>query len=313
MRVYDWGKKRRSFDLVALDSTGQMLAGGGHYQPTVVWDALSGAEKVRIEPDAYSLQFHPLDGRLFYSTNEGVLVYDSTSDAITTFSSSHQYNVAPPAFAPNEDWGVYLLAQYEDGRPATLMTAVTRLGMPDQSTLWSAGFGDSDGETGHAFHLTCLPGSERFLSAERIFGGIASQRERLAVRSRADGRLLHASPTVWIDSEMRVTGSPWSEFVVIQKQRELRVYRCDDLAAPPHVIRNGKRRNFTGVAFHPSGRYLAATSTDKTVTFFDTTWAVARTFSWNIGKMRSVCFSLDCALAAAGSDEGKVIVWDVDV
>jgi WD40 repeat protein len=40
---------------------------------------------------------------------------------------------------------------------------------------------------------------------------------------------------------------------------------------------------------------------------------VARTFTWDIGRMRSIAFSPDGALAAAGGDTGKVVVWDVDL
>ena len=83
---------------------------------------------------------------------------------------------------------------------------------------------------------------------------------------------------------------------------------------PLAALRNDNRKEFTGVAFHPSGKYLAATSNDATVKLYDTaTWEVARTFTWDIGKMRSVCFSPDGTLAAAGSDKGKVVVWDVDL
>ncbi len=83
---------------------------------------------------------------------------------------------------------------------------------------------------------------------------------------------------------------------------------------PLATLRNDNRKEFTGIAFHPSGRYLAATSNDQTVKLYDTdTWQVARTFTWDIGRMRSVAFSPDGSLAAAGSDTGKVVVWDVDV
>ena len=50
-----------------------------------------------------------------------------------------------------------------------------------------------------------------------------------------------------------------------------------------------------------------------TATVSDGSLAAAKTFTWNIGKMRSIAFSPDGTLAAAGSDSGKVVVWDVDV
>lgn len=79
-------------------------------------------------------------------------------------------------------------------------------------------------------------------------------------------------------------------------------------------VKNDGRKHFTALAFHPSGKYLAAASNDATIKLYDTsTWEVARTFTWDIGKMRSVAFSPNGTLAAAGSDKGKVVVWDVDL
>src|SRR4051794_22160806 len=68
-------------------------------------------------------------------------------------------------------------------------------------------------------------------------------------------------------------GSRVKSLVVSADRRWLAVMRAtrivvrptDDLAAAPVVIANDSRKEFTGVAFHPSGRYLAATSNDNTV------------------------------------------------
>lgn len=103
------------------------------------------------------------------------------------------------------------------------------------------------------------------------------------------------------------------EFVANFCGRKIWIYRgtADD---PVTTITNVTRLGFTGIAFHPSGRYLAAASNDGTVKFYDTaTWAVAKAFAWNVGRVRSVAFSPDGTLAAAGSAGGKVVVWDVDV
>ena len=89
-----------------------------------------------------------------------------------------------------------------------------------------------------------------------------------------------------------------------------------ELAAPANQMRisNNTRHAYTGIAFHPSGRYLAATSNDTTVKLYDTeTWRLAKTFTWDVGRLRSVAFSPDGTLAAVGSDTGKVVVWDVDL
>jgi WD40 repeat protein len=80
------------------------------------------------------------------------------------------------------------------------------------------------------------------------------------------------------------------------------------------VIRNDSRKDFTGLAFHPSGRFLAATSNDNTVKLYDVqTWKLAHAFDWEIGRLRSVAFSPDGTLAAAGGDNGKIVVWDFDL
>ena len=80
------------------------------------------------------------------------------------------------------------------------------------------------------------------------------------------------------------------------------------------VLRGDGRKHFTGMAFHPSSRFLAATNNDHTVKLLDTaTGTEARTFTWQLDRMRSVCFSPDGTLAAAGNDKGKVVVWDVDL
>jgi WD40 repeat protein len=92
------------------------------------------------------------------------------------------------------------------------------------------------------------------------------------------------------------------------------VYRVDDLKAKPIRLTAKSRRHYTDLAFHPSGEFMAATSNDTTVTFFDTrTFAEMRTYTWKIGRLRSVAFSPDGALAAVGSDKGQVVVWDVDL
>lgn len=82
----------------------------------------------------------------------------------------------------------------------------------------------------------------------------------------------------------------------------------------PRLVRNDTRKQFTDVAYHPSGRHLYATSNDTTVHVFDAaTWERVGRFTWQIGKLKAVAVSPDGTLAAAGGDRGDVVIWDLDV
>jgi WD40 repeat protein len=86
------------------------------------------------------------------------------------------------------------------------------------------------------------------------------------------------------------------------------------LSGAPRLVRNDTRKDFTSVAYHPSGRQLYATSNDETVHVFDTTtWERIGRFTWQIGKLKAVAVSPDGMLAAAGGDKGDIVIWDVDL
>ncbi len=112
----------------------------------------------------------------------------------------------------------------------------------------------------------------------------------------------------------RLLLSPDRGLVACRRGTSLAVARADDLGADPVKIRNDSRKEFTGLAFHPSGRFLAATSNDATVKLYDTsTWTLAQAFNWDIGRLRSIAFSPNGMLAAAGGDKGKIVIWDMDL
>lgn len=70
---------------------------------------------------------------------------------------------------------------------------------------------------------------------------------------------------------------------------------------------------FTDGSFSPDGKLLATTCADTTVTMWDTTtWEPVQRFGWKIGRLRAVAFAPDGLTCAAGSDTGKVVLFDVD-
>jgi hypothetical protein len=57
-----------------------------------------------------------------------------------------------------------------------------------------------------------------------------------------------------------------------------------------------------------------AGNNDATARIIDThTWEVVRQYAWDIGRLVSVAVSPDGALAAAGGQKGRVVVWDLDL
>src|SRR5438067_1212625 len=60
----------------------------------------------------------------------------------------------------------------------------------------------------------------------------------------------------------------------------------------PGEIRNDGRKHFTDVAFHPSGRLLAASSNNETVRLFDAaTLTQTAAFDWLVGPVRRIAFA----------------------
>jgi WD40 repeat protein len=170
--------------------------------------------------------------------------------------------------------------------------------------------------------------SPRWLDTRPLFlagGQRFAVLEFLYQRSPGDTGLIHVTRdarTGAVLVEAAAKGDPFNGPVLSADRRWIAgrrgawaaVYHAGDLGAEPVKFRNDNRKEFTGLAFHPSGRFLAATSNDATVKFYDTaTWTEAKAFNWKIGRLRSVAFSPDGMLAAAGGDKGKIVLWDVDL
>jgi hypothetical protein len=180
---------------------------------------------------------------------------------------------------------------------------------PDGGPLWTA-------------ELTTEPASLLTRTRIRVRHDDATSEETHVTETGYDLRLTARDPdTGDVRSERTGTTPAWgTQFelspdggtLAILDGMCVRVVRPGGSPVPPLV--NDVRRIFTGLAFHPSGRHLAVTSNDATVKLYDnTSWAVAAAYTWDVGRMRCVAFSPDGTLAAAGSDTGRVVVWDCDL
>jgi WD40 repeat protein len=89
-------------------------------------------------------------------------------------------------------------------------------------------------------------------------------------------------------------------------------FDLDDLGKPRKIGGSSSFGDFRSFAFHPDGRTVAVIHGGPTlVKLYDlATLTRSRTFKWKLGPLQSVAFSPDGSLGAAGSDDGRIVVWD---
>src|SRR5262249_40214847 len=153
-----------------------------------------------------------------------------------------------------------------------------------------------------------LPGGERVLTVESRSGGWP----RLYTRLVSSGEVVAESPS--FQSMGASVFSPDLAWVAGASGVWIYINPVNGPTNQRVTMKNDGTKHFTGLAFHPSGKYLAATSNDTTVKIYDTTtWQLAKTYTWDVGKLQGVCFSPDGTRAAVGSHKAYVVVWDVDL
>src|SRR5262249_7253627 len=130
------------------------------------------------------------------------------------------------------------------------------------------------------------------------------------VRELPSGRIVQ-SLDGWQQGVSHLAFTPDGKAVVGTAGPRLRVW---DLESNAEIALHKRgTKHFQEIAFTSDSRYLASVSNDETVRLWDTrSWREAKTFTWGIGKLLNIALSPDGYRAAAGSDRGQVVIWDVD-
>lgn len=311
----------KSVDRVAISPDGaHLVAAGGTQKRLAVWSLREPGQPhydlhAGFDRRYWNFCINPVDGLLLIGDNTGVTAYDLTEgDVVWTVPARNEYECVTEGLDVSRD-GRELIAAVGNGYRAYSEFQRWELkGCDDPVRKRGARGPEGDLCRGVAF----LPGTNGFVSADDYPRSVRMQGVRIVVDNRVRLRVVTGRTVQVLTTEQKsvqqLAVSRDGRFIAAQFPRLVLVWTVGDLNAPPTELVPGKRLGFTGIAFHPSGKFLAATSNDATVKLYDTeTWQVARTFTWEIGRMRSVAFSPDGTLAAAGSDTGKVVVWDADV
>ncbi|MBA4191065.1 MAG: hypothetical protein C0467_24025 [Planctomycetaceae bacterium] len=308
---------------LAFSPDSRLVAGSGGGRGLELWDVTTAnkwGKYTGITFHDWPITFHPTQPVCFMLALNGLAEIETNTKKASVLHLAGQAGsyIGFPAMMPNgggfvchtanhlNQSGNFKRLRWTRGKPLRLVWEVKVTG-PTPRAL-----------QGLKSYIFCvMPHGKTFLT---LFGKHVHRERRyllelthLTMHSSRDGELLQTTKLP-SDTALAMATSPDSRTVVTCHNNNLCVWVAADMTGTPRQVRGNNRSQFTAIAFHPSGKYLAATSNDATVKLYDTTtWQVAKTFTWNIGRMRSIAFSPDGTLAAAGSDTGKVVVWDVDV
>jgi WD40 repeat protein len=148
-----------------------------------------------------------------------------------------------------------------------------------------------------------LPDGERFVTIDDV----------VRIRSFASGEVLRAS-------RVKPQGSQQPQISREGRQLGLigysNMYFWDlaTLDKPQKLGGSSNFGDFRSFAFHPDCKTVAVIHGGPTlVKVYDlATLQRVRTWKWKLGPLQSVAYSPDGTLGAAGSTDGRIVVWDVD-
>ena len=292
-------------DELAFAPDGTAIAAPAGHQGVMLWTAFTNGAKAELLKTGIvckRLAFTP-DGKTLVTGNDSLCACGLADQTV--------------AKLPITPWHSLWFGVSPDGK-RLVVSEEDRARENCRVTRWDVG---DYGETAWEVNVAGLvwspplfsPGSEEFIFSEHRRAADREWHAHRVRHSTATGKELDAAGPFADVPEVMVRSAD-GRWLACRTREVVRVYPAAGAWKTIPTVTNDSKKHFTGIAFHPSGRYLAATSNDKTVKLYDTaTWQVAKTFTWDVGKMRSIAFSPDGTLAAAGSDTGKVVVWDVDV
>jgi WD40 repeat protein len=108
--------------------------------------------------------------------------------------------------------------------------------------------------------------------------------------------------------------APDGKNLAISGYTSMYIYDLTQLGKPRRISGSTAFGNFVSFAFHPTNSTLAVIHGGPTlIKIYDLeTLKLIRKLNWKLGKLTSVAFSADGCLGAAGSEDGRIVVWDVE-
>jgi WD40 repeat protein len=317
----------RPLNLLAISSGGLVAAASdtfGVSGDVEVWDAASGVRRF-LHPGGIGptigIAFSS-DGRfLFVGEPYQILILDGTSEP-----RAHGLGAAVGVYGVGAAVARTRTVFSDDGTRFVTASAdaIGGAGLEMWSIVTDPGYERSWGDGPHDFlwlwragERCSAPAISRdcgFVAAEERIEDVAGRpRGAIAVRDGGSGKQLVSIPTDPASPVQQLAfTADGSKLLVRTDDRTVRIFDAAT-GAPAGELVHPRRPYVTAIAVHPSGP-VACARTDGPVTFWDAEKREQlRTLDWKVGKLVSVAFAPDGALAAAGTEDGKIVVWDVDL
>ncbi|MBA4187293.1 MAG: hypothetical protein C0467_04660 [Planctomycetaceae bacterium] len=312
MRVLQ-AKMKRPLDLLAIGAGGHITAACSLFDVrggVDVWEVATGKHVFThtVGREVNSLTFTP-DGNHFLVGGEAaIVVFDL---GMGELPDEPQVQSQSPKISIAADGSRLLVAEEVDqnGRGRVICYAV---GDPwAVTTVWSENPGSFGG-----FYLYDCPAispdcmrmavAEHYATSNRV-------RNTVQMREAEKGIVLASIEFGGANPLLQLAFSADSAKLLARSSgRTVKVFDVATGQPAGELVHPG-RPYVTGMAVHPNGT-VACSRNNGTVCFWNLEKCeLVRTLDWKLGKLVSVAFSPDGSIGAAGTEDGQVVVWDVDI
>lgn len=306
MRVLQ-AKTKRPLDLLAVGAGGLVAAASSAFGATGnvdVWDAATGKLRHthRGGGRVLSLASHADGHQVFFTGDDGSVLSLNLDDGDTVLFFEETLTTREVALGGTEP----LLLVAEAGERAGGLQC-WKLADDTNRQLW-----ESQLQLFTWFSTPVISGDGTRVATSRHSMSRDSARNTVEVRDAATGKVTAAIEFGGANPLEDIAFSADGSKVIARSSG--RTVKAFDTATgqPAGEFVHPGRPFVTGMAVHPNGT-LACSRTNGTVCLWDVdNQKLLRTLDWKLGKLVSVAFAPDGGLGAAGTEDGQVVVWDVD-
>jgi WD40 repeat protein len=293
---------------LAFSPDGDALAAAVEFQGVYLWNLHSNGIHVRLDTAVTDR------ARTLFFSSDGRAVWWATKDGLKRYDRDDRETAEKPL--SSQGMMLRFVRTPDGGR------MVSEHNFPHRTLI---GWSDGDAGWTEDWSVTTWDLSVRALAVDAAGERVAvvcqsaavagkwweQHPTRIELRSAVSSVVQNHGPCKYHSID-ELLFSPDSTQLVAVHEMTLIAWPVPELGEP-RMIRNDSRKHFTSACYHPSGRYLLVSGNDESVHVFDTTsWERVARYHWKIGRLRAVAVSPDGTLAAAGTDKGEVIVWDLD-